>query len=139
MRSRKNLITYNQHMNTEQPDNIIPFNMPMLDVKPTSAPSTSTAPVYKVFQLNDIEWWMAPSLEEAIAASMEQSGLDRDEACDEDIMHELTDKELDTLIFNWGMEEGQQNNPEFQHSFRKELECRIKEGVKTEMFAATDY
>lgn len=52
----------------------------------------------KVFQLNEIEWWAAPSLEECTAAYLETTGVTPGEAFDE-FMHELTDEEMDTDIY----------------------------------------
>ena len=115
-----------------QPDNIIPF-----PAQPNvAAPTTS---VYKVFQLNDVEWWMAPSLEEAITEAVRQTGLVREDVFDESCAHELTDEELDKLVFDWGSEFGKFNDPDYQHSFRKELKDRIEDGSRTEVFAVTDY
>ncbi len=93
-----------------------------------------------VYQLNDFEWWMAPSLEEAIALAMKTTGCSREEQVDE-TCHELTDAELDKLRFidadEPGAEEPEGGWP--NRSFREELEARIAAGCEAEMFATTEY
>lgn len=42
----------------------------------------------KVFKINDYDWYAATSLEEAIACSMEYSGLTLEEAYDKDVARE---------------------------------------------------
>lgn len=48
----------------------------------------------KVWQINDSEWWLAPTLEEAIEASMEMTGLSREETCDGIDENPLTEEEM---------------------------------------------
>lgn len=53
----------------------------------------------KIFEMNDCEWWRAPSLEEAITAMMDQCGTKREDIVREGYPRELTDAELDTLKY----------------------------------------
>lgn len=52
-----------------------------------------------IYRLNDIEWWMAHSLEEAIATAMEDTGCSREEVYDGDYPDALGAAELDALKF----------------------------------------
>lgn len=81
--------------------------------------------------MNDCDWWIAPSLEEAVADVYKYYN------CDDKYMVEeprkLTAKELDSLKFVVDAE------PPKVISFREELNNRIKMGAKTEIFASTEY
>jgi hypothetical protein len=54
---------------------------------------------WHVYQLNDCDWWLAPSLEEACSAALIEYG---DDTTMIEGAHELTDAELDRLKFRFG-------------------------------------
>lgn len=90
-------------------------------------------PNLKVFQLNDTEWWMAETLEEAIKTAMGEYGTDcREDVYDGENPEPLTGEDLDRLNFRWG-----DGEKEF-HSFRKELNKRIAAGCGVECFAVME-
>ncbi len=93
-----------------------------------------------VYQLNEFEWWMAPSLEAAIDCAMKTAYLAREDVTDE-TCHELTDAELDKLRFvdadEPGSEEPEEGWP--SRSFREELNARIAAGCEAEMFATSEW
>jgi hypothetical protein len=97
----------------------------------------------KVFRMNDCDWWMAPTLNEAIVAYVRQTGctisdnpdaeeLKRFEGAEIEDPRELTDAELESHNY---IDERMRE----QHSFKVELEKRIREGARSEMFATTEY
>lgn len=99
----------------------------------------------KIYQMNDCEWWMAESEEDAIrdialhygsGYGTDKVELVRDGYLNEDCPRELTNEEMDRLRFVDEM-----GNPESpKRSFREELRCRIEAGVtKPEMFASTEF
>lgn len=96
----------------------------------------------KVFKINDTEWWMAATLNQAIVASVRNAGCTISDAPDADELkqfegaeidepRELTDAELDSHEY---IDERMRQ----RHSFREELAKRIAEGARTEMFATTE-
>lgn len=93
-----------------------------------------------IYRLNDLEWWMAPSLEEAITAATHLTGLAREDVID-DQCHQLTDVELDTLRFADTDEPGSDEPDEGwpNRSFREELVKRVAAGHGAEMFATTEW
>ena len=88
------------------------------------------AATLRVFRLNDYEWWMAPTLEEAIAKAMAVFSLRADEVAD-DGARELTDEELDRFIFV--------DDNDNRRTFREELERRVAAGDEADFFASTEY
>jgi hypothetical protein len=52
----------------------------------------------KVFRMNDYEWWMATTLDEAKRLCMEYCELPEDEACDDPC--ELTEAEMQRLKYS---------------------------------------
>lgn len=81
-----------------------------------------------VYRVNDCEWYMANTLEEAIALAVADSGLPRDEATDKP--RELSQEELDRLKFI---------NPDGSRwSFARELQGRTEAGFKPGFFATTE-
>lgn len=83
----------------------------------------------KVFQLNECDWYMAPTLDEAIEMSTRDSGLPRDEAADDDA-RECTPEEMGRLKFR--------DDDDTVRTFQEELDRRIAAGARTEMFASTE-
>ncbi len=83
----------------------------------------------KVFQINDCDWYMAPTLEGAIQQAMSDSGLPRDEVCDSP--RELSEADMDDLTFT--DDEGN------RRTFTEELRRRLTAGARTEMFASTEF
>jgi hypothetical protein len=51
----------------------------------------------KVFSMNECDWWMAPTREQAIADYLAMTGLDADECIDDP--HELSDESMQTLKY----------------------------------------
>lgn len=83
----------------------------------------------KVWKINDYEWAMAPTLDEAIQAVCDMTGVDRDDVADEP--HELTDEELLRLKFV--------DEDESKRSFAEELNRRVAQGIRVQYFASTEY
>ncbi len=95
-----------------------------------------------IYRLNDYEWYMAPSLEEAITAAMQTTGSSREDVFTSDGSHlPLTDAELDTLRYvdadEPGSDEPEEGWP--NRSFREELAKRVAAGCGAEVFASTEY
>lgn len=84
----------------------------------------------KVFQINDYEWYMGGTLEEAVAAAMADSGLPEDEATDDPC--EVDAEQMDKLVFV-------DDDGVTRRSFAAELQRRIEMGAKPGMFASTEY
>lgn len=105
------------------------------DPLPSTPAMTDPLPM-RVFRMNDCDWWMARSLDEAKADYISQTGSTEDELCPD--ARELTEEELDRLRFT--------DTDEYERpigktcSFRKELQRRIDAGVtRPGMFASTEY
>lgn len=89
----------------------------------------------RVYAMNDCDWWMARSLEEAKADYCHETGSTEAELCPD--ARELTDEELDRLRIT-DTDENERPTGKAR-SFRKELQRRVDEGVtKPEMFASTE-
>lgn len=87
----------------------------------------------KVFELTDCEWWMAETLEQAIADYLKLSGMSPEQAEADHIFDEpgeLGDAAMDKLIFN---------DDDGKRTFREELKQRIAAGCGSELFATTEY
>ena len=106
---------------------------------------------WKVWELNDYEWWLAPTKLQAMAAALNNYGhvVSENPTLEEiqgllaesfiaefeiDSVRALTVEELDSQTFVDDL-----NGVEpVRRSFREELELRIKAGPKVEMFATTE-
>lgn len=99
-------------------------------------PGVNVAPdVMKIYQLNDCEWWMAYSLEQAIETAIKQTGCTREEVYDPEWADgELTDAQLDKLQFVDTEAEGQP-----KRSFREQLAIEVAAGRGPGLFASTEY
>lgn len=84
---------------------------------------------FKVFRLNDCDWWMATTLEEAIQAAMKETGLPRDEAADSNA-GEVLYSQLERLVFR--------DDDGTRRSFKDELARRAGEDPRVQMFASTE-
>jgi len=124
----------------------------------------SNQETWKVFRLNDCDWWLARSLVEAVEDAMKVYGADEADMVED--ARELSDEELDKTTFRleaWECECGaplnkvgadfRWNGSAWEHhhgypighvamrkeiSFREELTRRIKAGARTEPFASTE-
>lgn len=105
------------------------------DPMPETPPMTEALP-WRVFQLNDYEWWIARTLEEAIEDSMKQSGCPREEY--EDAV-EVSEEGLDRLRF---IEDPELPKSKWiRRTFREELARRVASEFepKPGLFACTEY
>jgi hypothetical protein len=114
---------------------------PLLDLLGDPVPPTPamTDPLpMRVFRINDCDWWMARTSEDAKASYLEILGpMPDDEAFDDP--HELSDAELDRLMFV-DVDDHDQPLKKTRRTFREELQRRIDAGVTVpEMFASTEY
>jgi hypothetical protein len=87
----------------------------------------------KIFEVSDCDWSAANSAQEARDAYMDETGFNNDTDPDylyplEDV-RELTDEEMDTLLFT--------NEDGFQHTFRQEL--ALQDQTEAQFFASTEY
>lgn len=104
-------------------------------------PMTESLPM-RVFRMNDCEWWMARTLDEAKQDAAHQWGYpsvlpaEKDEMFDE--AHELSDEELARLKF---VEDAEVPRDQWvRRTFREELDRRIAAGeTKPGLFACTEY
>lgn len=105
-----------------------------------------TAPLpWRVFRMDDCDWWLARTLEEARESYQHETGVS-DEMIED--AREVTDEEMDKLTFI-DMDEGKRIVGESRRSFREELRQRVelrerlkaKHGIepKPELFASTEY
>ena len=111
----------------------------------------------KIYQINDCDWWMAPTKEQAIADYRTQISDEPDYSIKDEV-HELTDEELDQKKFcfhdgpskeEWesirqnlrahGVEMEDEDGGTI--TFRQEMERRIRmrEGKESQFFASTEY
>src|SRR5207248_8402736 len=89
------------------------------DPLPATPAMTDPLP-WRVFRLNDCDWWFARSLEEAIADYKHQTGAGDEELED---ARELTEEELDRLMFT---DDPDDPLSATLHTFRDELRARIQ-------------
>jgi hypothetical protein len=105
----------------------------------TNEPESADLPLpWRVFQLSDYEWWIARTLEEAIADSMKESGCGPEGYED---AAEVSDEAMDRLKFI--------ENPELpredwvRRTFREELARRAASDEpcdrKPGLFASTEW
>lgn len=101
---------------------------------PTPETPSMTDPLpWRVFRMNDTDWWLARTLAEARADYLHQTGEDEDEA------RELTEEELDRLHFV-DTDEDERPMKATRRPFREELAQRVSAGLsKPELFACTEY
>lgn len=113
---------------------------PMVDLLGDPVPPTPamTDPLpMRVFRMNDCDWWMARTLEDAKASYQETLGPVHEEEAFND-PRELTDAELDRLMF-CDVDEHDRPMKKTRRTFREELQRRIDAGVTVaEMFASTE-
>jgi hypothetical protein len=104
---------------------------------PLSETPSMTAPLpWRVFKMDDCDWWVAHTLAEAKASYQYETGVD-DESVED--ARELTDEELDRLRF---VDTDEAGHPvkETRCTFREELARRVSAGLsKPELFACTEY
>lgn len=86
----------------------------------------------KVFKLNDYEFFMAETLEQAIAECAKDYGMPEDELTDNPF--ELSDKDLDEYIFKDDINDANSS----QRTFKEELQRRIAAGSGPQVFAVTE-
>ena len=98
------------------------------DPVPETPPMDAPLP-WKVFKLNDCDWWVARTLDEAIADYRHQCGADVSIEGE----HELTDKELDRLMY---CDEDCKSRIPFRQALHDLVDAGIK---KPEMFASTEH
>lgn len=102
-------------------------------------PPKMTAPLpLRVFRLNDCDWWLAHTLEEAKASYIADCGpMAEEEAFDEP--RELTKEELRTLHFV-DTDENERRISKSRRQFRTELRRQIEsDPITPRMFACTEY
>jgi hypothetical protein len=93
-----------------------------------SEPAAEASP-WRVFQMNDYEWWMGRSLDEVCRCYVEAQACSEDDCkqyglFDRAEVRELTDAELDRLQYiNRFADRG---DPNRKRTFRAELERRLK-------------
>lgn len=105
----------------------------------TVALSAMTDPLpLRVFRMNDCEWWLATTLEQAKADYMKTVGpMPEEDAFDEP--HELSDDELLKLHFV-DMDDGERAIGKSRRTFREELSLqRAADPVTPRLFACTEY
>jgi hypothetical protein len=102
---------------------------------PETPPMTAPLP-WRVFRMDDCDWWVARSLEEAKATYLHETGVDNEYVED---ARELTDEEMDRLHY---VDSDERDRPvkASRRSFRVELAQRVSAGLsKPELFASTEY
>lgn len=87
----------------------------------------------KIFQLNDCDWFIGETLDACKAEYLANYGEDVD-----DDAHELTDNELDTLMFN--VCDGDERLTGENRTFREQLAIEVAAGGEfPRLFASTEY
>lgn len=108
--------------------------MPPTDLLGDPAPDTplmSAALPFRVYRMNDSEWWMARSLDEAREAYHACYGTDEHDTAD---ARELTDEELDRLTFT-----DDEATPRVTRTFREELARQSATATEPDFFATTEW
>lgn len=101
------------------------FNAGYLNVEERVGASTERQ--WRIYNMDDSEWWTAPSLDQAVAAYEKANNCTLGDHTPE----ELTDKEMSRLKYTSGNGD--------RWSFKAELQRRIDSGtVAVEMFATTE-
>lgn len=92
----------------------------------------------KVFEMDDCEWWRAPSLEDVIAARMSECGMTREEVVQDGCPRELTEAELNQLKYvDWNPDEEEPETGWPERTFREQLNLEDEAGSPAGVFAAT--
>lgn len=90
---------------------------------------------WRVYRLNDCDWWLARSIAEAKQSAAEYYGCEStDDEIFQDDVHELTAEELEKHRYHT---DDNRKGPTI--SFREELHHRVAAGPKPEMFASTEF
>ena len=103
---------------------------------PTETTLITTPLPWRIFRMDDCDWWVARTLQEAKASYQHETGVD-DESIED--ASELTDEELDRLRF---VDTNEAGHPikDSRCTFREELARRVSAGLsKPELFACTEY
>lgn len=90
----------------------------------------------KIFRLNDCEWWMAETLEEAIAGYTEMMGPSDDDYFDE--AHEIPESDYDRLKFHGERRNERGQMEEHISTFREEMNRLVALGKTSCYFATTE-
>lgn len=108
-------------------------------------PGMTTPLPWRVFKMDDCDWWMARTLDEARTSYKHETGVD-DEMIED--ARELTDEEMDKLTFV-DVDENERPDSKTRRTFREELRQRVElherlraeHGIepKPELFACTEY
>jgi hypothetical protein len=120
-------------MNGEHSNAPTPVSTDLVGDPLPETPSMATPLPWRVFRMNDCDWWLARTVAEARADYLRETGEDEDEA------RELIEEELDRLHF---VDTGEDERPmkATRRPFREELARRVSAGLsKPEMFACTEY
>jgi hypothetical protein len=91
---------------------------------------------WRVYRMDDCDWWVARTLEEAKASYKHATGVD-DERIEN--ARELTEAELDKLHY-FDTDDRDRPIKKYRRTFRAELVQRVAAGLeKPELFACTEY
>ncbi len=91
--------------------------------------------VWRVYQLNDCDWWFARSMAEAKESAAKHYGCETtDPESFQDDAHELTDAELDNLQYF-----PDESRTGFHHSFREQLRVMASTETEPQMFGSTEF
>jgi hypothetical protein len=108
-----------------------------------AAIAPEAAPVWRVYRMNDYEWWIAMSKDDVIRSYSEVQGcsvadLKSYDLLDPDQVRELTEAELDRLVFV--DDDCSREDPTRKRSFRAELErvLRVERPEFPQFFATTE-
>lgn len=83
----------------------------------------------KIFSLNEFDWWAGADLESVKNAYLEETGLDAEEAFEDDTPEELSDADLDRLRFHYDLDDRSKTI-----SFREQLEDMVRSGMSFPCF-----
>ena len=87
-----------------------------------------------IYRVNDCDWYAAYSLEEAIGACCEDTGMSRGEACDEP--YQVSEADMDQLVYVDDPGTGES----VRRTFREELARMVGVGgLIPGFFATTEY
>lgn len=86
----------------------------------------------KIYRINELDYYMANSLNEAVECAAQDTGLQNDEIYDDDFACELTDFDLDNLEYSEELD----NGVIAHRTFREELEAREQ---IPQLFASSEY
>lgn len=92
---------------------------------------------WRVYRMNDTDWFMARTIDEAMTEYVRHTGCPIEESCEG--VRELTDEEMERLKFRFWLEGPEHPPREHKCTFREELERRVSRRPKPETFASTEY